>query len=434
MRMLALTLALGLPILASTPAADWHYELMLRGQQVEVQAQLPPGSGRGLVIKGAEPADRARLAALDCTEGCAFSYRISLAPGGPAGAGVRHHGRVAMVRPGALLARPQETPDGAIAELGLFAEPGQRLLSGLPTVAGQWRGPAAQLESLPLLAMGPLELVRLDIDGTPLSLAFETGRFEAPPPALGAWAEAHARAVARYFGRFPASQALILALPSEGQAVGFGVVQGGGGAMIRMYVGRRARADDFAGDWKLRHELSHLGLPNLHARHRWLEEGLATYVETLLGAKIGQTTPPELWAQLYEGFSQGLPRGDGFEGTRRWGEVYWGGALFWFMADLQVRRNTQGARTLADVLRATVAAGGTMLTTWSIERWLKVADAAVPEAKLGPLYTQFAARGTPVDLEAMWARLGVRGRTLSTLEFDPGAPEAELRESLGRPF
>ena len=86
-----------------------------------------------------------------------------------------------------------------------------------------------------------------------------------------------------------------------------------------------------------------------------MEEGLATYVEPLGRARTGLIAVEQVWSELLDGLPKGLPgAGDrGLDRTPTWGRTYWGGALFWFLADVEIRRRTSGRRGL-DALRAIV--------------------------------------------------------------------------------
>jgi len=402
----ALTLVLSfVSAAAAPPAPTWAYSLEVQAAAVRVTATLPPGSGRGLVLPGGAEVQGPRLSTVDCRAGCTVAYRILLHSPRLRGSDIKAYGPLFTARPRALLARPSELPKDHRLSLTWKTAPGLSLASGFATRPESWQGWAKQLPHLPLMAFGRVKQTRLLVGGEPVRVAFEPGRFAASPDALTAWVREHAEAVARYYGRFPVPQTLVVLVPTAGDRVTFGLVHGSGGATLRMFVGTEATAADLARDWKIRHELSHLGFPNLATRHRWLEEGLATYVETLLAVQTQKCSPETFWRHLREGFMRGQPQGRGFEGTTDWGEIYWGGALFWFLADLRIREQSKGRLQLDDVLKRTVMAGGTMATHWPIHRWLKVADAALPKAVLGPLYEQFAKHGTPVDLDAMWARL-----------------------------
>ena len=128
---------------------------------------------------------------------------------------------------------------------------------------------------------------------------------------------------------------------------------GGGGASIIVWLGRTASAYDLRSDWTLVHEMAHLGLPNLPRRQRWIEEGLATYVEPMARVRLGLTRPEDFWGEMVRGLPRGRlrPGKEGFDDAGRWGTTYWGGALFWFLADIEIRKRTQNKFGLEHALR-----------------------------------------------------------------------------------
>jgi predicted metalloprotease with PDZ domain len=178
----------------------------------------------------------------------------------------------------------------------------------------------------------------------------------------------------------------------------------------------------------------HLGVPSMPRRHLWLTEGLATYVEPLARARRGELSAEEVWRGMVRGIPHGLPRtGDrGLDRTPSWGRIYWGGALFALLADLEIRERTQGKRGLDHALRAVVERGGHNGVWWTIERFLEVGDEATGTRVLRELYDRMATAPHEVDLDALWRRLGVIGRGPS-LHFDDRAPLADVRRALTAP-
>ena len=396
---------------AGSVGAEWRYEVTWAQGQLVVEAELPAGSAslglrapafvRDLRVDGAPAED---LASVACVEGCRVEYRFDLDASVGEVRDAERAGRVVATRPGHWLAAPARAPPGARFRLRVHTPKGTRFVCGLERAGDAYVGPAQHLADTPHAAFGPLDVVPIAVPGAQVTLALEAGRLAVPRAVVEAWVQREASRVGRYLGRFPVRDALVLALPVGRDDIPFGTAHGFGGAAVKIYVGRGATAQTFADDWKLRHELVHLALPNLHPRHRWLEEGLATYLEAVLGA----TDEAALWSELAEGVAQGLPRGDGFDGTRRWGETYWGGALYWLMADVQIRAETEGRRGLQDALRALVVAGGDITARWSLEDTLARADAGTHARVLTRLYAAFGVRGDPVDLDALLARLGVQ--------------------------
>ena len=90
------------------------------------------------------------------------------------------------------------------------------------------------------------------------------------------------------------------------------------------------------------HEMVHLAFPSVPDEHHWIEEGIATYVEPIARAQVGDLSPEIVWRELVDGLPKGLPApGDhGLDNTHTWGRTYWGGALFCLMADIEIHRRT----------------------------------------------------------------------------------------------
>ena len=107
------------------------------------------------------------------------------------------------------------------------------------------------------------------------------------------------------------------------------------------------------------HELSHLWLPQLHAKDRWLSEGIATYLQEVLRARCGLQSSERAWRRIREGFERGRGSGSGrrladeSQNMNRTGEyqrVYWAGTAFALETDLRLRRLSNGDSTLLTAL------------------------------------------------------------------------------------
>ena len=85
------------------------------------------------------------------------------------------------------------------------------------------------------------------------------------------------------------------------------------------------------------HELTHLAFPTVPRQQLWIAEGLATYLEPIARARVGDLAAEKVWRDLVDGLPQGEPEsGDrGLDRTRTWGRIYWGGALYCMLADLR---------------------------------------------------------------------------------------------------
>ena len=162
-----------------------------------------------------------------------------------------------------------------------------------------------------------------------------------------------------------------------------------------------------------------------------MEEGLATYVEPIARARAGELSPEKVWRDLVRGLPQGLPRqGDeGLDRTHTWGRTYWGGALFWLLADVEIRERTGNRFGLEHALRAVVAQGGSIAERWALQRALEAGDRATGTKVLQELDAKMASEAVDVDLDSLFRRLGVRLRG-ETVEFDDRAPLAPIRRAI----
>jgi hypothetical protein len=286
------------------------------------------------------------------------------------------------------------------------------LLGGARGVAGEYK-----------LRVGE-SVVDVSVTGTP----------NVSEESLRKWIDDSARAVAAYMGRFPVPYVRLRVRTGGSGGVGYGTTYGGATPSIRISVGRGATEQDLRSDWVLTHEMVHLGFPDLTSDDSWAEEGLATYVEPLARTRVGNVSESEMWAGLMAGIPQGSPgRGDrGLHGTSEWGRIYWGGALFWLLADVGIREETAGRLGLPDALAAILDAGGDIRAQWGLERTLAIADRALGLTVLSDLYDRLGAAPGAVDLTDLWRRLGVR-RSRGRVAYDDAAPLAGVRRAITAP-
>lgn len=245
------------------------------------------------------------------------------------------------------------------------------------------------------------------------------------------WITASAHAVQTYYGRFPVKQLRIRIETGEGHGARSGTTFGYNGALIRVNVGRDSNNADLKRDWVMTHEMVHLAMPEMSDDHAWLEEGLATYVEPVARARVGQLTPEKIWHDMLSDMPKGLPgAGDrGLDNTHTWGRTYWGGAIFYLLADVRIRERTDNRIGLQDALRAIVAGGGNVQVAWDVRRTLETGDKATGTKVLVELYDEMRATPVTPDLAQLWKQLGVM-LTRDGAEFDDAAPLAAIRRAI----
>jgi hypothetical protein len=114
-----------------------------------------------------------------------------------------------------------------------------------------------------------------------------------PEDELLAWISTAARAVTVYCGRFPVSTATIEVKPAADKAGMLGGVKYSAPVRTQITVGQHTSPRQLEYDWTMTHELVHMALPSAPRQHRWIEEGLATYVEPIARAQPGVSAQRE---------------------------------------------------------------------------------------------------------------------------------------------
>jgi hypothetical protein len=259
----------------------------------------------------------------------------------------------------------------------------------------------------------------------------EPGAFVRPWSVFRHWIAHSATVVSDYYGRFPVAELHLSIVPVEGRGVKTGNAMALDKPRINVAVGRDSRASDLEADWILVHEMIHLAFPSVAGRHHWIEEGLATYVESVARAHRGDLEAEFVWRGFVTGMPHGLPGpGDaGLDHAPSWGRTYWGGALFCLLADITIRERTSGRYSLQDALRAIVAADVSIQDQMLLVEVLRLGDQATGVGVLADLYRQMGTAPGRVDLAALWQRLGVSVRNGAAV-FDQGAPLADVRRQI----
>lgn len=439
--------------------ASWDYRVVAEdgAATLSVEATFAAGTAPQMsVTEGAEPfvrelrvrakegwtavpatGDRWELPS--CRDGCAVRYRFSLRDAARAigrdeiatelGAGA--YG----APPQTWLVHPLEARAGERFRLHVATSGGTRFASGLPRRGEARYGLARELGLAPYAVFGALRVTRVPLKRGSLTLAIAPGPLAVGDDAVTRWIARNAEAVSDYYDALPIDGALYTVVPTRADGVGFGrTTAGAGGGAITIDIGGGASEAALAGDWVAAHESVHLAFPSLPREGIWLEEGLATYLEPIARARAGLASERDVWHQFASMMPLGLPQpGDrGLDLTHTWGRVYWGGAIFFLVADVEIRKRTSGARSLQDALRGVLRAGGNDAARWSLERTLAEGDRATGTSVLRELHASMGAKPGAPDLPALFAALGVRSERDGVVLRDD-AELAALRRSIAEP-
>ena len=273
---------------------------------------------------------------------------------------------------------------------------------------------------------------RLDIARGTIDVEIDPGDFAVTHDELLAWVRSGAKAVSTYFGRFPVSHLRLMIAGKGGGHEIHGVTYDG--RLIRMSIGSLTTGAELRDDWTMTHEMFHLAFPDMGEGREWLNEGLSVYLEPLARERIGIISKERYWKELMEGLPNGLPEaGDGgLDHTHTWGRTYWGGAMYWFLADVRIREQTKNQKTLDDGIRAVLDAGGDGSMKWSTQRVNDVVDRATGTRVLSGLYSEMSSAPVTPDLGALWKQLGVSLHD-GQIQFNDQVPLAEIRRSMMAP-
>jgi hypothetical protein len=275
----------------------------------------------------------------------------------------------------------------------------------------------------------------LIIGGSHIDLTIEPGEWKLSQADLVRWVQQAGEAVATYYGRFPVPKLVIRIAPFGGRGVRHGMTWGrDGGGLIKIGVGTDTIPAGLDEDWMLTHEMVHLAFPSVSDEHHWIEEGISTYVEPIARIQAGQMTALRMWTDLARDMRKGVPNADdkGLDHTHTWASTYWGGALFCFMADVEIREQTHNKKGLQDALRGILNAGGDIRYDWKLEEALKAGDQATGTSVLSELYAKMKDRPMEIDLSKMWKQLGIESDG-KAVHLNDDAPLAAIRRAITNP-
>ena len=244
------------------------------------------------------------------------------------------------------------------------------------------------------------------------------------------WLEPVVQAVS-YADRFPNPDLQVIALSvnaRSGSPVPFGHVIRNQGETVRFFVDPSRSIESLHHDWTASHELAHLKLPYLSGSGRWLSEGFASYYQNVLQARLGFYSEEEAWQRLGRSFSRAAPVGEGMspiEATQAefWRSrlmIYWSGAAFALLADVELRRRGVS-------LDATLARLDTPQNrSWHPRELMRRLDEVSKTNVFTALYQQHANSDGMPPTEALFDQLGV----MASGELRESAPLASLRREI----
>jgi hypothetical protein len=342
-----------------------------------------------------------------------------------------------LIAPGSTwLLRPEPSYDDLPVRVNVEVPPGESFTTGIRHSKDHYSLLAHEISVSTYGVFGKFVSKRVQLPGRPkagLEIVLADGRVDSTEATLFQWVEDSAREVGKFWKGFPVPQTLVILLPVPGrQGVVFGKVLPESAPGVIVMVGENSQRDRLYGDWVLVHELFHLGVPSFNREGKWFDEGLATYYEPLIRARAGWRSEEDVWREFANDMRQGLRAMNrtGLENPADYPDIYWGGAVFCLLADLELRKRSNGKQGLEDGLLGVLAAGGNASEVWPLQKTLSLADKTVGGNAIGSLARSHAKQGKPIDFEGVLRELGVLRKEDGGVTLSNDAPLAAIRKAL----
>jgi hypothetical protein len=392
---------------------------------------VSPGAVRKLSLRDG----RVQLASNERDACVAYSVRLD-ETGGMDGL-VRRVGDDVIASPNAWLWRPERRSVDARATLRVTMPAGLSALLPWPAHEGLYSLTSQAFRFDSYAAFGRFAPLRVVHAGVPIEAALLGEPLPLSPDAVAHWLRSAVDTVS-IGGRFPAERLQVLAVVSGAGSdpVHFGMVARGGSGSVMLFVSESAREATLVSDWVLAHELSHLWFPFIDRDHAWLSEGLATYLQEVLRARGGVISGEDALTGLAQGMRSARDEGTGrdmrsesrdMHDTYAYRSVYWAGAAFFLIADVQLREKSGGKVTLESLLAA-LRAQDSYDRTWTAEQVLRRMDELAGMPLFVPLSIECLSREFP-DVEPTLQALGLRADKDEPV-MDDAAPLAHVRRAL----
>ncbi len=437
---------------------DYFVRVDSSGTTLSIQGELPPGATLLKLDDGAAPfADELEAApstspwesaafaplargeggwnANMCARGCRIRYRFRLAEAARAiqdGDRLLSIDNIVIGSASAWLVHPASSASRRYRfRVDASQAPSDvRFVTGVTSISRDVYGAAAsEMEDGPYTAFGMMRLYRVRVSNSTLTVALAANGLGCSDETIVSAIRRAAEIVTQYLGFFPVNESLIVVTSSWLDDVR-ARTSGGGGSAILVSMGPHTHQQQLSRG-VLTHELMHLALPYLRRDDQWFAEGLATYTEAVARTQSGELSNNEFWTRLVQHFPEGLPRKNewGLTGSTRTGRIYWGGALFFLLADIELRTRTMHARSIIDVLRAIHAQGGSLAEPWTIDRVIEVGDQWTGTRVMRELYARMSRGRVDTDLDALWVKLGIE-TTHDRVRFNNSASLADVRRRM----
>jgi M61 glycyl aminopeptidase len=253
------------------------------------------------------------------------------------------------------------------------------------------------------------------------------------------WIEQLSESLTLVYGHWPRQVWAIEVAPASGSSndpIPWARVHRGKVDRVNFYVVGSATAAALGREWTGYHELSHLLLPYRGWGETWFSEGLASYYQNILQARAGVITEQEMWQKLYQGFRRGrednhfdgqtlLSVNSKMRSNGGYMRVYWSGAWYFLTADIALRTESNGRKSLDNALQRLNACCAH--SSLSVPEMIDVMDLGSTQNTFRRHYGETRESKQMPPFESLFKQLGI---TLENgqLILQQDGPQAELRQ------
>ena len=275
----------------------------------------------------------------------------------------------------------------------------------------------------------------IERDGQSLSVEIHSALPNDQKPQVLNWVKFVAEALAGVFGRLPRDELRVVVKPIEvysSDPVPWAQVMRGDPDTVTFHIDALASEKKLVNNWTAYHEFSHLLIPYRGWGDMWFSEGLASYYQNLLQARIGVFDEREMWQRIHDGFIRGRdnrrpdlslaqlsPR---MRESRSYMRVYWSGAWYFFHADLELRRRSANRQSLDTALeQLNRCCSEKKLSAVAIAQRL---DRLTGQELFVPLFRRVSGSRELPDFEHLYQELGIdlRDGKVKLRKDHPGRP------------
>jgi len=253
------------------------------------------------------------------------------------------------------------------------------------------------------------------------------------------WIEHASEALKTVYGEFPVDYFVtqIKASRRGSDPVPWGEVNRESPSEVVLVINKNASLKQLKDDWTIYHEFSHLLIPYDASDERWLSEGLASYYQNILQARIGMFDEQKMWQKLYDGFERGRKQtnyghqklsyvSENMESNYNFMRIYWSGALFWLKADIALRQRNNSSSLDHALFKLHQCCFRYPLSAAEIIRQL---DALTNSKIFSQLFQQFSTSYHIPTYNALLQSLGVRQR-FGDISLDNAAEFSIIRKAI----